>query len=61
MVVLENLARLLHPCMRWVLEIITNLLEALPYAWYRGVVCPSQLGGQMGRARLFWVGILHKA
>lgn len=57
-VVLENVSRLLHPSMRWVLDRITAILRSLEgYAWRRGFVCCSQLGASMRRPRIFWVGV----
>ena len=54
--VLENVATLISAPLRWVLTALEEQLSRLPYAHrLRGVHCPSQVGGNQVRARLYWV------
>ena len=60
-VVLENVTRWLHSPLRWGLDHLTRLLEALPYRWHRCMLCPSKCAAPMARPRLIWVGVLLPA
>ena len=61
-VILENVASLMHVGLEWVREHIEDALRSIAagrYAIFRDVICCSSFGARFARPRVYWVMYLH--